>query len=133
MEVLINYKGCFIFFCCIGKLWDNEQSKIKQKRKLEKTIIIHVATEKFEALQDDEAHDLQKMEEGLRNTLKEFKNTGGGSICIPLLCYDEFEDFNEYATDCAKIYARVIKEFIIKNKKKMKGCTINICKIIYLI
>ena len=112
----------------IGDLWDNQPSRIKNKRKLEETKIIHVVTKRFEVLQNDETHDFEVIEHALLNTLKEFKNTEGGSICIPLLCYDEFEDFDKYATDCAKLYARIIREFIIKNKKKMKGCTINICK-----
>ena len=114
----------------IGDLWDNQPSIIKNKRKLEETKIIHVVTKRFEVLQNDETHDFEVIEQALLNTLKEFKNTEGGSICIPLLCNDEVENLGDHATDCAKLYAKIIKEFIIKNKKKMKGCTINICKII---
>ena len=83
-----------------------------------------------EKLQNDETHNFKTIEKALKKTLHTFKEIGGGSICIPLLCNDEAENLGENATYCAKLYAKIIKEFIIKNKKKMKGCTINICKII---
>ena len=88
-----------------------------------------MVTEKFEMLQNDETHNFKTIEKALKITLHAFKEIRGGSICIPLLCNDETENLGDHATDCAKLYAKIIKEFIIKNKKKMKRCTINICKI----
>lgn len=89
-------------------------------------------TKRYTHSENSETLCLDRMEDVLKNTLKTFIKVKGVSISIPLLCYDEFNGLDLYATDCAKLYATVIKEFIKENTLMMEGHIINICRQTYL-